>query len=159
MMLELLLLEIHKLDKFSGPIPKISNHVLLIHMSWQMEACFITKPNVVCRLHMLVSVLFGHLSNYKKWFSLVAGYLDVLSYLYFARELLLIFPQNAVHYCWSLHFVFCRKFTDRPLWTFSITGFFFASTLAVDLPNLSTTVRYIQHRPDPVFKNLLINHS
>ena len=43
------------------------------------------------------------------------------------------FPQNAVHCCWSLYSVFCRKSTERPLWTFSIAGLI-TSMLAVDLP-------------------------
>ena len=153
MILDLVLLEIYKLNKFSGPIPNILcftySHVLtdgsMLH--------YLTK---YC-LQMVVSVLFGHLSNCKKWFSLVVGYLDVLFYLYIARELLQIIPQNTVHCCWSFHFVFCQKSTDRPLWTFSFVGLI-TSVLAVDLPVFRLPL-WGKSSTDPVFKNLLTNHS
>ena len=45
MMLELLLLDIYKLNIFSALIPQVSCFAI----SWQMEACFITNPNIVCK--------------------------------------------------------------------------------------------------------------
>ena len=97
---------------------------------------------------MLVSALFGHFSNYKKWFSLVVGNLDILFYSYLARELLYIFPHND-NTVVDL-FTLCSAESPRRPWTFSIAGLI-SSMLAVDLPvfclPLWGEVRYIQHRP------------
>ena len=83
MMLEILLLEIYKLYKFSM-IPK--SYALLIHMSWQMEACFITKPNIVYKYWFLFyldinPITNGHSRSFVNCF-------DLLFYLYLVRELL-----------------------------------------------------------------------
>ena len=53
-----------------------------------MEACFITKPNIVYKCWFLFYLVSYQITKQKKkkQFMLVVGYFDVLFYLFLARE-------------------------------------------------------------------------
>ena len=113
-MLELHLLEIYKLNKFSALILQISCCLFSCSGGWK---CTSSLSHVV----------------YKCWF---LSYLVTYSNIYIQKVILTRckLPWSFVlfAYCkgaslslsakscelWSLHYVFCRKSTDRPGWTF-----------------------------------------
>ena len=55
-----------------------------------------------------------------------------------------------MHCCWSLHFVFCRKSTDRILWTFSFAGLKLASNIK------HSEKGYFKYLSNPTQKTLFI---
>ena len=135
------------------------SHVLLIHMFWQMEACFIPEPNIFCKCTFLFCSFFCSTYQIKKKIVIPVCCRLSLCFVFFV-SCKGILPQNAAHCCWSLCFVFCSAKsprTDHFRLSFSITGLI-ASILAIDLPVFRLPLCGTSST-DPVFTNLLTNRS
>ena len=147
MMLELVLLKIYKLNKFSGPISKISCFAYSHKHGLSLNQMLFTNA-VFCSILSLIKL---QKSDYR----LLSD--TPLCFALFVSCKGTSLNPSAKCYALLLISVLCvlPKVKDRPLWTFSIAGLTASIMAAESLSFLSTTARYIW----PVFKNLLTNIS
>ena len=120
-----LLATVRTLIKFSALIPKIS----CIAYSHFLTYGSVLHHQTKYRLKMLVSDLLGHLSNYKRWISLVVGCLGRL--LSCRRSRRILFPSR---FCFCFCYFFC--FWQHVFFTYFPTS---------DLTKLGHSDRYLDH--------------